>query len=176
MDAGALPSNRFKQENPNYGVVTLHRPSNVDNREIFEGIMGTLATVSEGLPLIFPIHPRTRKNMDAFGISPAPNIHLVEPLSYMAFLNLWKDAKVALTDSGGLQEETTALGIPCLTIRENTERPITITEGTNELVGTSREAILGAFGKIIASEWKQGQRPKFWDGKASERIVEILKT
>ncbi|SLM28682.1 UDP-N-acetylglucosamine 2-epimerase (fragment) [Desulfamplus magnetovallimortis] len=113
--------------------------------------------------------------MEAFGIEPADNIHLMEPLSYMAFLNLWKDAKVALTDSGGLQEETTALGIPCLTIRENTERPITITEGTNALVGASREAILNAYGKVNAEEWKKGQRPKFWDGKASERIVEILK-
>lgn len=175
MDPTTLPSNTFKQKHSEYGVVTLHRPSNVDDREIFERIMGTLANISETLPLIFPIHPRTRKNMDAFGINPAKNIHLVEPLSYMAFLNLWKDAKVVLTDSGGLQEETTALGIPCLTLRDNTERPITITEGTNELVGTSREAILEAFGKIIALKWKQGQRPKFWDGKASERIVEILK-
>ncbi|SLM28689.1 UDP-N-acetylglucosamine 2-epimerase [Desulfamplus magnetovallimortis] len=175
MDPETLPYNDFKQAHSDYGVVTLHRPSNVDNRDVFEGIMGTLAKVSESLPLIFPIHPRTRKNMEVFGIEPADNVHLVEPLSYMAFLNLWKDAEVALTDSGGLQEETTALGIPCLTIRENTERPITITEGTNELVGTSREAILNAFGRIIAREWKQGQRPKFWDGRASERIVEILK-
>ena len=150
MDPETLPYNGFKQANPDYGVVTLHRPSNVDNREIFESVMGTLATISESLPLIFPIHPRTRKNMESFGIEPADNIHLVEPLSYMAFLNLWKDGKVALTDSGGLQEETTALGIPCLTIRENTERPITITEGTNELVGTSREMILDGFGKVNA--------------------------
>jgi UDP-N-acetylglucosamine 2-epimerase (non-hydrolysing) len=170
-----FPSSRFKQEHPAYGVVTLHRPSNVDNKESLESILTTLSTVSDTLPLIFPIHPRTRKNMERFGIKPSDNIKLIDPLSYMEFLNLWKDAKLALTDSGGLQEETTALGIPCLTIRENTERPITVTKGTNELMGTSREKILDSFDRIMDNNWKIGQRPKFWDGKASDRIADIIR-
>jgi len=174
MDSAIFPTDSFKQSHANYGVVTLHRPSNVDNREALQTIFNTFSTISERLPLIFPIHPRTRKSMDAFNIKPGDNIKLIEPLSYMEFLNLWQDAKLVLTDSGGLQEETTALGIPCLTIRENTERPITITEGTNELVGTSREKILNAFENIMANNWKNGQRPKFWDGKASERITDII--
>ena len=173
-DGTGFPSNRFKQEHPEYGVVTLHRPSNVDEKASLASILATLSTVSETLPLIFPIHPRTRKNMEKYGIKPSDNIRLIDPLSYMEFLNLWKDARVALTDSGGLQEETTALGIPCLTIRENTERPITVTQGTNELMGTSREKILGSFDRIISNNWKTGQRPKFWDGKASDRIADII--
>jgi len=114
--------------------------------------------------------------MEAFNIKPVPGIKLTEPLSYMEFLNLWKDAKLALTDSGGLQEETTALGIPCLTIRENTERPVTLTQGTNVLVGLSPEKTLKAFEKVISGRWKTGQRPKFWDGKAAERILHIIET
>ncbi len=175
MDPAVFPSNRFKQEHADYGVVTLHRPSNVDNKASLESILTTLSTVSDTLPLIFPIHPRTRKNMERFGIKPSDNITLIDPLSYMEFLNLWKDARLALTDSGGLQEETTALGIPCLTIRENTERPITVTQGTNELMGTSREKILDSFDRIMDNNWKIGQRPKFWDGKASDRIADIIK-
>lgn len=113
--------------------------------------------------------------MEAFGIKPGANIKLTEPLSYMEFLNLWKDARVALTDSGGFQEETTALGIPCLTIRNNTERPITVTQGTNELMGTSKEKILESFKRIMNNDLKTGQRPKFWDGNASERIIKTIK-
>lgn len=175
MDTHIFPTDSFKREYSNYGVVTLHRPSNVDNKDNLQSILGTLTTISKRLPLIFPIHPRTRKNMHAFNIRPGENIKLIEPLSYMEFLNLWKDAKLALTDSGGLQEETTALGVPCLTTRENTERPVTITTGTNVLVGTSAEKILNAFEKIMSKNWKIGQRPKFWDGQASERIAHILK-
>ena len=102
------------------------------------------------------------------------SIKLTDPLSYMEFLNLWKDAKLALTDSGGLQEETTALGIPCLTIRENTERPITVSQGTNELMGTSKEKILESFKRIMSNDWKTGQCPEFWDGNASERIIKVI--
>ncbi len=174
MDTTTFPTTQFKQTHPEYGVVTLHRPSNVDTKESLVSIFETLAIISETLPLIFPIHPRTRKNMEAFNIEPGPNIKLTEPLSYMAFLNLWKDAKLALTDSGGLQEETTALGIPCLTIRDNTERPITVTQGTNELVGTSKKKILESFKKIMNNDWKTGQCPKFWDGNAAERIVKVI--
>jgi len=176
MDTSIFPTDSFKQNHAKYGVVTLHRPSNVDNKEILESIFGTLSTISERLPLIFPIHPRTRKNMDAFNIKPGDNIKLIDPLSYMEFLNLWQHAKLVLTDSGGLQEETTALGIPCLTMRENTERPITITEGTNELVGISREKTLNAFEDIMDNKWKTGQRPKFWDGKSSRRIIERIES
>jgi UDP-N-acetylglucosamine 2-epimerase (non-hydrolysing) len=169
-----LPGNGFKQKFSAYGVVTLHRPSNVDDSATLVSIMETLSTVADTLPLIFPIHPRTRKNMESYSIVPSKNIHLVEPLSYMAFLNLWKDARVVLTDSGGLQEETTALGIPCLTIRENTERPITVSEGTNALMGADRQKILDSFKQIMNNGWKVGQRPRFWDGKASERIAGII--
>ncbi len=174
MDTGRFASDEFKQMNSKYGVVTLHRPSNVDNKETLERIIETLSRISDTFPLIFPIHPRTRKNMESFHIKPGNNIKLTEPLSYMEFLNLWKDAKLVLTDSGGLQEETTALGIPCLTIRENTERPITVIQGTNELTGTSGEKILHAFDKIIADEWKKGHCPKFWDGHAADRIMRII--
>lgn len=174
MDRAGFPASGFKQEHSEYGVVTLHRPSNVDDEETLVSIMDTLSTVSKTLPLIFPIHPRTRKKMEAYNIKPFKNILLVDPLSYMAFLNLWKDARVVLTDSGGLQEETTALGIPCLTIRENTERPITVTKGTNALMGVSRQKILDSFGRIMNNDWKTGQRPEFWDGRASERIADII--
>ncbi len=174
IDIARFSTSQFKQTHKEYGVVTLHRPSNVDNKQTLETIFETLTHISQTLPLIFPIHPRTRKNMDAFNITPGTNIELTEPLSYMEFLNLWKDAKLALTDSGGLQEETTALGIPCLTIRENTERPITVDEGTNELMGTSREKILDSFDKIMTNNWKAGQKPKFWDGNAAERITDLI--
>lgn len=174
MDTHIFPTDSFKQLHSTYGVVTLHRPSNVDDKETLESIFGTLSTIAEQLPLIFPIHPRTRKNMEAFKIRPGNNIKLVEPLSYMEFLNLWKDAKLTLTDSGGLQEETTALGVPCLTIRENTERPVTITDGTNKLVGVFRQKILTAVDDIMSGKWKTGRRPKFWDGKASERITAAI--
>ena len=173
-DTSKFSTTNFKRTHPAYGVVTLHRPSNVDHKETLSIIFEILSKVSETLPLIFPIHPRTRKNMENFNIKPGPGIKLTEPLSYMEFLNLWKDSKLALTDSGGLQEETTALGIPCLTIRDNTERPITVTQGTNELMGTSKEKILNGFEKVMGNSWKTGQRPKFWDGKAAERISEII--
>ena len=133
MSSAGLKYNDYKSGHTHYGVVTLHRPSNVDDKPTLIRIFKTLDQISKKLPLIFPIHPRTQKNMETFGIQPPETITLTPPLSYMAFLNLWKDAKLALTDSGGLQEETTALGIPCLTIRENTERPITITQEQTSL-------------------------------------------
>jgi UDP-N-acetylglucosamine 2-epimerase (non-hydrolysing) len=157
-----------------YGVITLHRPSNVDDAETMAKIGGALREISTELPLIFPVHPRTRNNMKKFGIDLGPNITLVGPQAYMPFLNLWKDAAVVLTDSGGLQEETTALGVPCITIRENTERPITVEEGTNVLVGTDPVRIVSEARKVLRGEGKLGRRPKYWDGKAAERIVEIL--
>ena len=157
-----------------YGVVTLHRPSNVDVAEIMVPICGALKEISAELPLIFAVHPRTRGNFEKFGIDLGPNITLVGPQAYMAFLHLWKDAAVVLTDSGGLQEETTALGVPCITIRENTERPVTVDEGSNVVVGTDPARIVAEVRKVLRGEGKQGHRPHLWDGKAAERIVEIL--
>lgn len=164
----------YKRKHPRYGVITLHRPSNVDDAATMTRIAGALKDIAADLPLIFPVHPRTRGNLDKFGIDLGPHITLVGPQAYMPFLDLWKDAAVVLTDSGGLQEETTALGVPCLTIRENTERPITVDEGTNLLVGTDPIRIVAETRKILRGEGKQGRRPALWDGAAAERIVAVL--
>jgi UDP-N-acetylglucosamine 2-epimerase (non-hydrolysing) len=177
-DTSGFETTAFKterqQKGERYGVVTMHRPSNVDDPAMFARIAGALKEISAELPLIFPVHPRTRANIEKFGIDLGPNITLAGPQAYMAFLNLWKDAAVVLTDSGGLQEETTALGVPCVTIRENTERPVTVDEGTNVLVGTDPEKIMAEARKVLRGEGKQGRRPHLWDGKAAERIVEVL--
>jgi UDP-N-acetylglucosamine 2-epimerase (non-hydrolysing) len=163
-----------KEKGGRYGVVTLHRPSNVDDADNFTRIAGALKEIASELPLIFPVHPRTRANIEKFGIDLGPNITLAGPQAYMAFLNLWKDAAVVLTDSGGLQEETTALGVPCITIRENTERPVTVEEGSNVLAGTDPHKIIDEARRVLRGEGKQGRRPHLWDGKAAERIVAIL--
>ena len=157
-----------------YGVVTLHRPSNVDSDEALTRIGTALVEISRKLPLVFPVHPRTRANLDKFGIDLGPDVVLVEPQGYMAFLDLWKDATLVLTDSGGLQEETTALGVPCITIRENTERPITVEEGSNVLAGTAPNRIVEAARLVLEGKGKKGRRPHLWDGNAAERIVAIL--
>lgn len=167
-------SSAFKAAHPRYGAVTLHRPSNVDDAPVFSRIAQALREVSAKLPLVFPVHPRTRANIEKFGIDLGEHVHLVPPLAYMEFLDLWKDAAVVLTDSGGMQEETTALGIPCLTLRENTERPVTVTDGTNVLVGSDPALIRDEVEKILAGHGKQGRRPHLWDGRAAQRIVEIL--
>ncbi len=160
----------------NYGVITLHRPSNVDDPEIFKQIGQALKTIAQELPLIFPVHPRTRQNMEKYNIDLGPNITLIGPQAYMSFLHLWKDAAVVLTDSGGLQEETTALGVPCITIRENTERPITVESGPNTLVGPNPDKIIHETLNILHNPKKKCSKPKLWDGKAAERIVDILAT
>lgn len=159
---------------PRYGVVTLHRPSNVDDAAALTGIAGALREISESLPLVFPVHPRTRTRLEQFGLELGPKVVLTRPLSYMDFLDLWKDARLVLTDSGGLQEETTALGIPCLTLRENTERPVTVDEGTNTMVGCDPARIVAAAREALAGRSKQGRRPELWDGRAAERIVDLL--
>ncbi|MTW33389.1 UDP-N-acetylglucosamine 2-epimerase (non-hydrolyzing) [Pseudoduganella danionis] len=171
-----LDPNGFKaaQAGARYGVLTLHRPSNVDDPVTMARIAEGLREISAELPLIFPVHPRTRANLDKFGIDLGPHVMLVGPQGYMAFLNLWKDAAVVLTDSGGLQEETTALGVPCVTIRENTERPVTVDEGSNVLVGTDPQQMVAQVRLILSGQGKQGRRPALWDGKAAERIVTIL--
>ncbi len=161
-----------------YAVLTLHRPSNVDEKDIFSGLLDALIEISEKIPVIFPVHPRTRGNIEKFGFAEKvenSNIKLIEPLGYLDFMNLYSGAKLVLTDSGGLQEETTALGIPCLTLRENTERPITIELGTNQLVGVEKEKIKQAAFEILEnSEQKAARIPPLWDGRAAERICETL--
>jgi UDP-N-acetylglucosamine 2-epimerase (non-hydrolysing) len=154
-----------------YGFVTLHRPSNVDSRERLTEIISALEEID--LPLIFPVHPRTANRLKQFGITPK-RLRLVEPLGYLDSLNLMAGATMVLTDSGGVQEETTVLGVPCLTLRNNTERPVTITEGTNTLVGQRRERILEEAARILAGHGKRGRVPKYWDGRAAERIVQCL--
>lgn len=157
-----------------YGVVTLHRPSNVDDRDTFVRVAGGLREVSKDLPLVFPVHPRTRSTMERFGIDLGVDVTLTPPLAYMAFLSLWKDSAVVLTDSGGLQEETTVLGVPCVTLRDNTERPITVSDGTNVLVGSDPVRLVEEVRKVLAGRGKRGRRPALWDGRAAERTVEIL--
>jgi len=157
-----------------YAFLTLHRPSNVDTRSGFSEIAEALNVIADKLPILFPVHPRTKKMMDEFNLRLSNNITLFLPLSFKESLFLWKDARVVLTDSGGLQEETTALGVPCVTIRENTERPITIKMGTNILAGTKKETILKAFEEAMERPKDQFKVPPKWDGKAAERIWRIL--
>ncbi len=173
-DVSRFDSTLLKARHARYGVVTLHRPSNVDDPIIFARVARALRDIGERIPLIFPVHPRTRANLEKFDIVLGANVTLTQPLSYMDFLNLWKDAAMVLTDSGGLQEETTALGVPCITLRENTERPITVDAGTNVLAGVDPDRIrLEAF-KVLQGNGKRGRCPVLWDGKSAERIVEIL--
>lgn len=167
-----LPSTALKSQR--YGVVTLHRPSNVDDPATLSQLLDALNRIAQDLPLVFPVHPRTRANLERLGKKTSANLTLTGPMSYMDFLNLWKDAVFVLTDSGGLQEETTALGVPCLTLRNNTERPITIEEGTNTLVGTNADHVVAAAQRVMAGQGKAGKRPALWDGRAAERIVEQL--
>jgi UDP-N-acetylglucosamine 2-epimerase (non-hydrolysing) len=161
-----------------YAVLTLHRPSNVDDKETFSGLLEALLEISERIPIIFPAHPRSRGKIEEFGFSEKvknSNIKLIEPLGYLDFMRLYSGAKLVLTDSGGLQEETTALGIPCLTLRENTERPITIELGTNILVGTNPEKIKQNAFDILENESKiDAKIPPLWDGKTAERICDAL--
>jgi UDP-N-acetylglucosamine 2-epimerase (non-hydrolysing) len=174
MDASRLGTEAFKRRHARYGVVTLHRPSNVDSPQALARMAQALRGVAEHLPLAFPVHPRTRANIEKFGVSFGPDVELMAPQGYMAFLHLWKDAALVLTDSGGLQEETTALGVPCVTLRENTERPITVEQGTNVLAGTDPQEIGAATRSAPAGRPRRRRRPALWDGRAAERIVSIL--
>lgn len=160
-----------------YGLVTLHRPSNVDKAETLGPLLTVLRDVSEKLPLVFAMHPRTRANIERFGLQELvehSRMALLPPQGYLEMLGLMAGAKLVLTDSGGLQEETTALGVPCLTMRENTERPITVEQGTNTMVGRDRDAILNGVDEILVGDGKQGRVPEFWDGRAAERIAADL--
>ena len=162
-----------KLEPRNYIVVTLHRPANVDGEQQLLRLLQAIAEGAHGLPIIFPVHPRTAKNLKESG-GQLPSMHYVEPLGYLEFNHLVKHAKGVITDSGGITEETTVLGVPCLTLRDNTERPETITIGTNELIGTDPRKLTPALARLMAGQWKKGAIPPKWDGKAAERIVECL--
>lgn len=156
-----------------YFVVTLHRPANVDQQGQLQQLLQEIITLSRGLPVIFPVHPRTAKVLAGTGLV-APNLHLTEPLSYLEFNYLVQHAKAVITDSGGITEETTVMGVPCMTLRDNTERPETCVTGTNELLGTASEALRPAMEKLFAGQWKKGGIPELWDGKTARRIVRHL--
>jgi UDP-N-acetylglucosamine 2-epimerase (non-hydrolysing) len=156
-----------------YFVLTLHRPANVDEESKLKNLMDEIIRCAGDLPIVFPVHPRTNKILQGFGMS-TPNLHMIEPLGYLEFNYLVRQAKLVITDSGGITEETTVMGIPCITLRDNTERPETVTIGTNELIGTDPKAIAPAVGKVFSGQWKKGGIPQYWDGKAAERIVEVI--
>ena len=158
-----------------FAVLTLHRPSNVDSADKLNELLGAIDSIAAEVPVIFPVHPRTRQRLAQAGVSHHPGLKFVEPVGYLDFLCLLSRATLVLTDSGGIQEETTALGIPCLTLRQNTERPVTITQGTNLLVGTDPANIVSAARKSLAGESKAGRIPPLWDGHSAERIVDILR-
>jgi len=161
---------------PAYAVLTLHRPSNVDDPATLTALLDVIAEINRSLPVAMPLHPRTRGNIDKFGLSAKlDGLRILPPLGYLDMLGLMRDAKLVLTDSGGIQEETTALGVPCLTLRDNTERPITLTEGTNTLVGADPAAIRAAFSDVMANGGKAGCIPEYWDGRAAMRIAHMLK-
>lgn len=157
----------------NYFVMTLHRPANVDEQRKLKELIENIVSGTDDEKIIFPVHPRTRKILDELGIS-FDNLVYTEPLGYLEFIYLVKNARAVITDSGGITEETTVLGVPCLTLRDNTERPETVTLGTNELMGTHPEAVKPALRKLMSGNWKKGEIPEKWDGKASQRIVKAI--
>lgn len=162
-----------------YAFLTLHRPSNVDDPTVLKGLLGEMEYIQKNVKLVFPVHPRTLGRIDAFGLRPQldamKNTIVLEPLGYLDMLQINRNARFALTDSGGLQEETTVFGVPCITLRENTERPVTVEIGTSELAGSDPQKIRNYVDRILAGEWKKGGIPEGWDGKASERITGIVK-
>lgn len=175
QDAGA---NNFLEGCDGHAVLTLHRPSNVDNPATLRALLETVLKISAALPVIFPLHPRTRATIDRFGLAhllQAPRILPLPPMGYLEMLGMMKDARVVLTDSGGIQEETTALGVPCITLRNNSERMITVDEGTNTLAGVDPDTILAIFGDIMRGDGKKGRIPEFWDGQASVRIAQAIR-
>jgi len=169
---------RLKLQRREYVLLTLHRPSNVDQAETFKGILRAVETIQRGMPVVFPMHPRTRKMWRQFGlqdeVTRLPHLQVIDPLGYIDFLRLMDSARLVLTDSGGIQEETTVLGVPCLTLRKNTERPITVRQGTNRVVGSNSERIIEEADVILKKGTRKPHRPKFWDGRAAHRIVEVL--
>lgn len=177
IDSASLPAGMNLQPNE-FGVVTLHRPSNVDHQETLTKLVDTLVEISAELPLVYPIHPRAMGQLESFSLleklKAAKNLHLLEPLGYIPFMKMVGNAKIVITDSGGIQEETTYLNIPCLTLRNNTERPITISQGTNQLVDP--DTLHEKFHQIMNGVWKKGTRPELWDGQTALRVVASLKS
>jgi len=167
--------NEINLKDKDYIVLTLHRPDNVDDPVNLQRLLDEIINSSGGLPVVFPVHPRTRKVLGSSAGSPGSrNIHLTEPLGYLEFNYLVERAKAVITDSGGITEETTVMSVPCMTLRNSTERPETVTTGTNELLGTNPDAIAPAMRKLISGQWKKGSIPPLWDGHTSERIVGII--
>jgi UDP-N-acetylglucosamine 2-epimerase (non-hydrolysing) len=156
-----------------FAVLTLHRPSNVDHPEVLDGILGALQGLTNSMPIVFPVHPRTRKALSGRATGTAANLRLVDPLGYLEFMKLVGNARVVLTDSGGIQEETTVLGVPCITLRSNTERPATVTDGTNVLVGSDPQKIAAAWRQALTAT-KSAKVPELWDGRAAGRILDVL--
>jgi UDP-N-acetylglucosamine 2-epimerase (non-hydrolysing) len=169
--SGALQ--RVGADGKRFGLVTLHRPGNVDEPDRLREMMEALSAIAAEMPLYFPVHPRTRGRLESFGLSAHPGIHIIDPLGYLDFLCLMSHSSVVLTDSGGIQEETTALGIPCLTLRDNTERPVTVDEGTNILAGTRKSTILAAWETMKRSS-RRGRIPRYWDGETAPRCLSVL--
>lgn len=165
--------NELNLINKDYFVMTLHRPNNVDEGKHLKNLLDTIVAESRGKPIIFPVHPRTAKSLEEIGIEYS-NLHLVDPMGYLEFIYIVKNAKVVVTDSGGITEETTVLGVPCITLRTSTERPETVEVGTNELLGIDPKAIPPALEKLFSGKWKKGEIPEKWDGKTGDRIVECL--
>lgn len=175
--SSTLAKARHRFTDSGYGVVTLHRPSNVDDPAVLGRLLQVLAQISQRLPLVFPIHPRTAARLEADGLArllEQSAITTIAPQGYLEMLGLMKDARVVLTDSGGIQEETTALGVPCITLRENTERPITVSQGTNSVVGTDPARIFECYEDVVRTGGKVGRVPDLWDGAAAERIVAVV--
>jgi UDP-N-acetylglucosamine 2-epimerase (non-hydrolysing) len=173
-ESDVLP--RLRLHAGSYAALTLHRPSNVDDEGTLGMLLGAVARIQGETPVVFPVHPRTRRRLEALTevLPPMPGLRLVDPLPYLDFLELMANARCVLTDSGGIQEETTALGIPCLTLRHNTERPITVTRGTNRVVGTEPDVIYESWREIADGKWPGGELPELWDGKAAARVVRAL--
>lgn len=159
-----------------YAVLTLHRPSNVDDEGTLALLLGAIGRIQAEIPVVFPVHPRTRRRLEALAaiLPPMPGVRLADPMPYLDFVQLMGESRCILTDSGGIQEEATALGIPCLTLRQNTERPVTVTCGTNRVVGTDPDAIYQSWREVAEGRWPEGRLPELWDGKAASRIVRVL--
>jgi len=176
--AETLTSAGLNPPEAGYALLTLHRPSNVDDSAVLARLLETFRDIADRLPIIFPMHPRTRARIESAGLQDQlehPGLHLLPPINYLAMLGLMRDARMVLTDSGGIQEETTALGVPCITLRNNTERPITAEEGTNVVVGQDPQRILASVDDVLRTGGKAGRVPEYWDGKAAERIVRLLR-
>ena len=171
--------NELKLKEKEFILLTMHRPRNVDNEYNLRNMFDILNEIQKETKIIYPIHPRTTKSIKRFGLEKTvkymSNFIKIKPLRYIDFINLTLNCKTVLTDSGGIQEETTFLGVPCITIRENTERPVTVVKGTNLVVGSKKEKIMQAVDKVLNNDWKKGCVPELWDGKTAERIVKVLR-